>query len=110
MNILHVIRTMDPAWGGPVEGLKNIAAQAAVSGHSLEITCLDAPQAPWLKSLDARVNAVGPGKFGYSRRLDSWLASNISRFDVVVANGIWMYFSDAVRRAAIRAGVPYFVF
>ena len=113
MNILHVIRTMDPAWGGPVEGLKNIAVQAGVSGHSLEITCLDSPDAPWLKTKEARVNAVGPGnfgKFGYSRRLDSWLAANVSRFDVVVANGIWMYFSAAVRRASMRAGIPYFVF
>jgi glycosyltransferase involved in cell wall biosynthesis len=104
---------MDPAWGGPVEGLKNIASQAAVVGHRLEITCMDSPQAPWLTGIDARVNAIGPGKcgkFGYSRRLDSWLAANISRFDVVVANGIWMYFSAAVRRAAIRANVPYFIF
>lgn len=113
MNILHVIRTMDPAWGGPVEGLKNIAAQAAAVGHSLEITCLDAPRSPWLSDLTANVNAIGPGKcgkFGYCTRLDSWLANNVGRFDVVVSNGIWMYFSGAVRRAAIRAGVPYFVF
>jgi glycosyltransferase involved in cell wall biosynthesis len=113
MKILHVIRTMDPAWGGPVEAVKNIAAHAAVLGHSLEITCLDVPQAPWLKGSDLCINAIGPGRFGmfgYSRRLDSWLASNISRFDVVVANGIWMYFSAAVRRAATRARVPYYVF
>jgi len=113
MKILHVIRTMDPAWGGPVEGLKNIAAQAAAAGHTLHITCLDAPDSPWLKALDVHINAIGPatcGKFGYSRRLDTWLAGNINAFDVVVANGIWMYFSAAVRRAAIRANVPYFVF
>ncbi len=113
MNILHVIRTMDPAWGGPVEGLKNIAAQAAVAGHTLQVTCLDGPDAPWLKALDVHVNAIGPakcGKFGYSRRLDTWLAENIKAFDAVVANGIWMFFSAAVRRAALRGNVPYFVF
>jgi glycosyltransferase involved in cell wall biosynthesis len=113
MNILHVIRTMDPAWGGPVEGVKNVAAQAAAAGHKLQVTCLDKPDAPWLKFLDVHVNAVGPtklGMFGYSRRLDSWLAENINAFDVVVVEGIWMYFSAAVRRAARRANVPYFVF
>jgi glycosyltransferase involved in cell wall biosynthesis len=104
---------MDPAWGGPVEGLKNIAAQAKAAGHKLHITCLDAPDAPWLKNLEMHVNAIGLGKFGkfgYTRRLDFWLRENIQRFDVVVVNGIWMYFSAAVRRAAIRAKVPYFVF
>ena len=113
MNILHVIRTMDPAWGGPVEGVKNIALQGTAAGHSLEITCLDPPEALWLKDLKINVNAIGPaqcGTFGYSRRLDWWLRNNISRFDVVVVNGIWMYFSSAVRRAAKRANVPYFVF
>jgi glycosyltransferase involved in cell wall biosynthesis len=113
MKILHVIRTLDPAWGGPVEGLKSIAAQAAVAGHDVEIVCLDAPNEAWLKSSQLRVHAIGPAKgrkFGYSRRLDAWLAGNIRRYDVVVANGIWMYFSAAVRRAALRAKIPYFVF
>ena len=113
MNILHVIRTLDPAWGGPVEGVKSIVAKAAVLGHSAEITCLDAPESAWLKTPHLRVNAIGPAKlgtYGYCRRLDSWLQENIRRFDVVTANGIWMYFSAAVRRAARRACVPYCVF
>jgi glycosyltransferase involved in cell wall biosynthesis len=113
MNILHVIRTLDPAWGGPVEGVKNIAAKAGALGHSAEITCLDEPQSPWLKDIALPVNAVGParfGKFGYCSRLDRWLEENVRRFDVVTANGIWMYLSAAVRRATRRAGVPYFVF
>lgn len=113
MNILHVIRTLDPAWGGPVEGLRNITAKATALGHSAEITCLDAPHSSWLKTSHLKVNAVGPaklGQFGYCRRLDAWLQENIRRFDLVTANGIWMYFSAAVRRAAMQASVPYFVF
>jgi hypothetical protein len=104
---------MDPAWGGPVEGVRNIADQALAMGHSLEITCLDPPQAPWLNDSRQHVNAIGPavgGRFGYTPKLDAWLAKNINRFDVVIVNGIWMYFSAAARRAAIRANVPYFVF
>jgi len=113
MNILHVIRTLDPAWGGPVEGVKNIVATAVDLGHSAEITCLDAPHSAWLKTQQLNVNAIGPaklGNFGYCRRLDSWLHENIRRFDVVTTNGIWMYFSAAVRCAARQACVPYFVF
>src|SRR5690242_8016837 len=113
MRILHVIRTMNPAWGGPVEGVRSIASQAAIRGHHLEATCLDDPAAPWLKTIDMHINAVGRGRcgnFGYSRELDSWLTANIRRFDVVIANGIWMYFSAAVRRAAVESEIPYFVF
>jgi glycosyltransferase involved in cell wall biosynthesis len=113
MKILHVIRTMNPAWGGPVEGVRNIAVQAMMSGHSLEIACVDDPQAEWLKTAGCQVNAIGAGKcgkFGYSSRLGPWLDSNLTRFDVVVANGIWMHFSSAVRSAAMRANIPYFVF
>jgi glycosyltransferase involved in cell wall biosynthesis len=113
MNILHVIRTMNPAWGGPVEGIKNLALQALAQGHSLEVTCLDEPHAPWLRNSRVRINAIGPakcGRFGYSRNLDHWLASYIREFDVVISNGIWMYFSAAVRRASRRANVPYYVF
>ena len=113
MKILHVIRTMDPAWGGPVEGIRNLALQASASGHSLQVACLDEPHSPWLRNSRVRINAIGPakcGRFGYSRNLDRWLAAHIREFDVVISNGIWMYFSSAVRRASRRANVPYFLF
>ena len=91
----------------------NIVAKATALGHSAEITCMDAPHSAWLNPAGLRVNAIGPaklGRFGYCRQLDCWLQENIRRFDVVTANGIWMYFGVAVRRAARRASVPYFVF
>jgi glycosyltransferase involved in cell wall biosynthesis len=113
MNILHVLRTMHPSWGGPVEGVKNLASQATLRGNKVQVTCLDAEGSPWLKDSALPIHAVGPAmlnNFGYTRRLDEWLDANISKFDIVVVNGIWMYFSGAVRRAARRAGVPYVVF
>jgi glycosyltransferase involved in cell wall biosynthesis len=104
---------MDPAWGGPVEGVSNFTRQAQRRGHHAEVVCADHPTAPWLKSAPVKVNAVGPGRYGhygYTHRLDEWLEANASRFDAIVVNGIWMYFSTAARRAALRAGVPYFLF
>lgn len=104
---------MNPTWRGPVEGVRNLFLQWQAAGHTQEITCLDEPDAPWLKSPNLHVNATGPvrfGQFGYSSHLDSWLAANISRFDAVISNGIWMYFGVAVRRAALRVSIPYFVF
>lgn len=113
MNLLHVIRTMDPAWGGPVEGVSNFTYQARLRGHHAEVVCVDPPTSPWLKRSLVPVNAVGRGRlghFGYNRRLDEWLDANLRRFDAVIVNGIWMYFSSAARRSALKAGLPYFVF
>ncbi len=104
---------MDPSWGGPVAGVTSLAAQAVAAGHSVQITCMDTPESPWLQASEVVVNALGPAKygdFGYCRRLDIWLADKIDQFDAVITEGIWMYYSSAVRRAALRANRPYFVF
>lgn len=113
MRILHVIRTVNPAWGGPVEGLRNLTAQARCRGHEPEIVSADEPGAQWLPSWSLKVHAVGPaqlGIYGITKNLDEWLNANLSRFDIVVVHGIWMYFSYAVWKATRRTGVPYFLF
>ena len=113
MRILHVIRTLDPAWGGPVEGVRNLAKQALIHGHHVEILCADDPASPWLASWNIQTHGVGAGhlkKYGFAVELDRWLAENIRRFDVVVVQGIWMYFGYAVWKITRGTGVPYFLF
>jgi glycosyltransferase involved in cell wall biosynthesis len=113
LRVLHVIGTLNPAWGGPVEGVRNLAAQARARGIEIEVVCTDDPRCNWLPSWGIKVHAVGPGhlgKYGFSPGLDRWLAANAGRFDVIVVNGIWMYFGYAVWKAARRVGTPYFLF
>lgn len=113
MRILHVIRTLDPAWGGPVEGVRSLTSQARCRGYQVEVVCADDPASSWLRAWDLTVHPVGRGRlgtYGITRRLDRWLGANLSRFDVVVVNGIWMYFSYAVWKASRRVGTPYVVF
>ncbi len=112
MRILHVIRTLNPAWGGPVEGARNLTSQAALRGHGVEVVCADDPASPWLVGWNIEIHAVGRGvlKYGFTTGLDRWLAENLARFDVVVVHGIWMYFGYAVWKAARRIAVPYFLF
>ena len=113
MRILFVIRTLNPAWGGPVQGFKNLSTQAQKHGLHVEVACIDDPSSPWLKGWHLPVHAVGKGTlgmFGYSGQLDRWLAVNIQRFDAVVVHSIWMYFSYAVWKAALRNKVPYYLF
>lgn len=113
MRLLFVIRTLDPAWGGPVEGLRNLTAQARKRGYEVEVVCGDSPAAPSVARWDLKVNVPGSGsvgRYGYSPALDAWLADNLPRFDAVVVHSIWMYFSYAVWKATRRTGTPYFLF
>lgn len=113
MRILHVIRTLNPAWGGPVEGLRNLTAQARRRGYEVEVLCADDPESSWLHTGELQIHPVGRGRlrnFGITRKLDDWLGGNLSRFDVIVVHGIWMYFSYAVWKATRRIPVPYFLF
>ena len=78
----------------------------------MEIVCQDDQSDPWLTSWNVPVHPVGraPLTYGFSRALDGWLAENIREFDAVIVNGIWMYLSFAVWKAATRYGIPYYVF
>ncbi len=113
MRILFVIRTLNPAWGGPVQGFKNLSKQAQKRGLQVEVACVDDPSSPWLQNWHLPVHAVGKGAlgmYGYSRQLDQWLADNIQNFDAVVVHSIWMYFSYAVWKAATKHRIPYYLF
>lgn len=112
MRILQVIRTLNPAWGGPVEGARHIAIQAIRRGHDPHILCLDAPGSPWLQEWRAEVHAIGcvGPKYGFTTTLDRWLEKNLSQFALAIVHSIWMYFSYSVWKAAGKAGVPYYLF
>ncbi len=112
MRNLHVISTVNPAMGGPIEGLKQIAAVLVRQGHHIEVACMDDPAAPWLKDFPLPVHALGPGRtsYEYAPDLIPWLKDNVGRFDAVVVNGLWQYNSFAVWRVLRHGPVPYFVF
>ncbi len=112
MRLLHVIHSMNPAGGGPVESLTRVAGIMARDGHSTEVLCLDAPGASWLGNLPFTVHALGPGKgaYGYTPDLVPWLRDHASRYDTVVVRGIWQYTSFACWQALRNSGTPYVVF
>lgn len=108
MRMLYVLRTLDPEWGGPVEGVRRMS-QALIAltngATSIEIACSDSPNATWHSDWNSPVHALGAGKFGmygYNAALARWLKSEVKRFDVVVVSGIWMYRSFATSAAAAQ--------
>jgi len=113
LKILHVISSVNPQGGGPIEGIKQLYLQLKNLGLEVEIACCDAPVAPWLgSSALPEVHALGPSKsnYGYTPRLLPWLRTNASRFDAVIVNGLWQYHSFACRQALAHTRIPYFVF
>jgi glycosyltransferase involved in cell wall biosynthesis len=95
-----------------VEGVRNIADSALNRNFKVEILCVDSPSSHWIPTWTPIIHAVGPSAFtyGFTTKLDRWLEANLPRFDAVVVNGIWMYFSFAVWKATRKVRVPYFVF
>jgi glycosyltransferase involved in cell wall biosynthesis len=113
MKYLHVIASMEPRTGGPCQGVRNLAIQALERGHTLEVVCLDDPTSDYLASETLVLHALGKGRgaWGYHAALRPWLEANLSRFDAVILNGLWLYPGYALSRLALRSDMPpYFVF
>jgi glycosyltransferase involved in cell wall biosynthesis len=112
MRILDLIRSLDPAHGGTVEGLRQSVQATAALGHREEVLTLDAPDAPWLAGFPAPTHALGPvaGTYGYHAALLPWLRAHAADYDAVVVHGLWQYPGLAAWRALRHSPVPYFVF
>ena len=122
MKILHIIRSVDPTQGGPVEAL--VAAEEAWRrlGHSREVVSLDLPDDPWVVQCPIRTHALGSAavrrwtphlpwlRYGLTPRLVPWLRQEGRRFDVIVVNGLWNFTDFAARRVLPSLGRPYFLF
>lgn len=97
MRLLHIIASMDPASGGPCQGIRNSNPEMIRLGVYREVVCLDDPKAEFIGIDDFPVHALGPGAgpWHYTPKLKAWLLDNVHRFDVVVINGLWLYSSYA---------------
>lgn len=95
MKILHVVGSMDPASGGICQAIRNSIPEMTLLGSSCEVVCLDDPAAAFIKLDTFPIHALGPAKgpWQYAAKLKPWLIANVSRFDVVIINGAWIYAS-----------------
>ncbi len=110
LRILHVIRSLDPAAGGPVEGLRNQAACRAAMGIATTAASLDSlgriPAVPGATTFSL---GHGLGTFGYSRNAIALLRSLAANHDVAVVSGLWQYHALAAHRA-FAGRIPYVVY
>ncbi len=113
MKILHVMSSVDPTGGGPIEGVQQLGRVLVKNGHTVHIATADAPDAPWLREIALPVHALGParlGRYAYAPRLETWLRANHARYDAIIVNGLWQFHGLATWRALRLTQTPYFVF
>lgn len=112
MNVLHFIASIDPATGGPVEGLRQRCNIYRAAGYHVEIASLDSPEFVQTLDFPAKLIGLGPGRgtYGYTARAVPWLKENVRNFDVVFVNGVWNYNTLAAYRALAGTDIPWAIF
>ncbi|MFL9844945.1 glycosyltransferase [Flavobacterium rhizosphaerae] len=100
MNILRVIKSMNPKEGGPCQGIRNSIPALKAMGIHNEVVCFDDPDSDYLNE-DFKIHALGEpkGPYAYNKELQSWLSKNFSRFDAVIVHGLWLYHSYGTYKA-----------
>lgn len=111
-RILHVISSVDPKHGGPIEGIKQMGIVNTRAGHRVEVATLDDSTEPFVKEFPLPLHTFGRSyfRYRYNPRLIPWLRKSRTNYDAVVVNGIWQYNSYAVWRALRGTSTPYFVY
>ena len=112
MKLLHIIHSVNPAGGGPIEAVKQLGTTLISQGCQVEIASLDPPAAPYLQQCPIPVYPLGPTTlaYGFSSRIIPWLRANCSHYDAVIVNGIWQFHSFSAWRVLRNSNTPYVVF
>lgn len=112
MKYLHIISSINPEQGGPIEGIRLLSTEMLKNGHQPEVVCLDSPNEEFIERFPVKVHALGPtqGKFKYNKKLLPWLKDNSANYDIIIVNGLWQYTGLAAWRALSGGDTPYFVF
>jgi glycosyltransferase involved in cell wall biosynthesis len=112
MKVLRCCVSLDPELGGSVEAIRQACLGLPMLGHTVEVACADAPEAPWLQTFPGHVYALGPavGTYGYTRRFVPWLRKHADNYDAVVIDGVWGFPGLAAWLALRKSRTPYFVY
>jgi glycosyltransferase involved in cell wall biosynthesis len=112
MKILHVIHSVNPQGGGPIEGIRQLGPASARLGITTEVMSLDAPDAPGVSDFPLPLHTTGPSRFGYgyNPRIVPWLRENRHKYDAVIVNGMWQYAGFATWCALHGTSTPYYVY
>jgi glycosyltransferase involved in cell wall biosynthesis len=112
MKVLHILPSVDPKGGGPMEGVKQYGHRFEELGHHVEVVTLDDPAESCVAEYPLKVHALGPamGSYRYTPKLVQWLEAHARDYDAIIVNGLWQYHGFGSWRVLHRLQIPYFVF
>lgn len=112
MKVFHLLRSLDPATGGPGEAARQLALALAERKVESTLACLDPPQSSWLEQSASSALGLGPvrGTYGYRRHLPQLLRSLTKDHDAVIVHGLWQYHAYATWRAFHGSTTPFVVY
>ena len=111
MRILHVVQSLDPAWGGIARVLPALTAELAKAGERCRIATLAGgrfgtpPDVPGVEVLRFAPN--GDTRLGCSREFSRRIAELARDAEVVHLHGLWTGQNWAAGAAAREHGRPY---
>jgi glycosyltransferase involved in cell wall biosynthesis len=112
LRILHVVQSVNPLGGGPIEAIRQMAASHRALGDSLQIASLDPPGSTYLAFPEVPVEPLR--RFWIDRffplSLLRWVLAHHHHFDAVVVNGIWDFHLLATFLAVRGSDTPFLVF
>jgi glycosyltransferase involved in cell wall biosynthesis len=117
INCLHIIQSVSPAFGGPIEGVRQLVACEArltveEARNHIDIASLDSPSAPYLSFAGCPVHALRCRWFDklFPLSMLRWLETNLANYDVVVIHAIWHWHIYVAWLVLHRTATPYVVF
>jgi glycosyltransferase involved in cell wall biosynthesis len=112
VKILRVISSVDPAAGGPINGLVNSSRGLVKLGHEVNVISLDDPLSSWVEAFEFPLVSYSSslGVYCYSKNFEKWLVGNVDNYDAVIIHGLWQFHSYAAAKACKLHNVPFLVF
>lgn len=110
MKLLHVVQSIDPAWGGIARVLTELAVGLGKHGVVNRIATLAGGRygsPPRIDGVDVQTFAASEGSLGHSAEFNRAIAGLIAEADVLHLHGLWQSQNASAGKAARRAGKPY---
>ena len=111
-SILHLIDSLEPAAGGPVEFVRAVSREHSAMGHRVCVGMLTRMngEAPEGIEIVAEGRKATFGGYGFRAGFVAWLREEARRHDAIFVHGLWQYHGAAAWLALSSRDTPYFLF
>jgi glycosyltransferase involved in cell wall biosynthesis len=113
MRILHILPSLNEAYGGPLRLVLDLSARACSHGLQSEVAGVNQLRVHGSPLPESAIHSFAGGNeagFAHSPALQSWLDLHISQYDAAAIHGAWHHPGWAAYLACKKHSVPYAFF